>query len=93
MIPVKFLLAFISTTLGIASVIIAFKAYALALRNEIRVKYYRFLGQYGVEELKEKEYAQRLSSIITITVVMLLLAVVIIYLLVLCAKHNVPLFG
>lgn len=91
MIPVKFLLGFISTTLGIASVIIAFKAYTLALRNEIRVKYHRFLGQYGVEELKEKEYAQRLSSTIVIIIVMLLLVVVIIYLLVLCAKHDVPL--
>lgn len=91
MITGKLLLTFISLTISAIAMVLGFKSYSIALKNEIRCKYHRFIGQSGVEEMKGKEYIQGMSRAITLFIVFTVLLGILGYLLVLVIKNNIPL--
>ena len=89
MTTVKLLLMLIPLTLSVIAIVLGFKSYSIGLRNDIRVKYRRFLGQSGVESMMEKEYEQGICRAITLFVVFSILLGVLSYLVVLLVKNDI----
>lgn len=87
----KLLWMLIPLTLTVIAIVFGFKSYSIGLRNDIRVKYHRFLGLSGVESMMEKEYQQGLNRAITLFVVFTILLGVLSYLVVLVIKNDIPL--
>lgn len=81
----------IPLTLSVIAIVLGFKSYSIGLRNDIRVKYHRFLGQSGVESMMEKEYVQGISRAITLFIVFTILLGALSYLVVLVIKNDIPL--
>lgn len=81
----------IPLTLSMIGCVLGFKSYSVGLRNDIRVKYHRFLGQSGIEDMMEKEYEQRLSLVLRFVLAFIFLSGALAYFVGLCLKNDIPL--
>lgn len=87
----KLLWMLIPLTLTVIAIVLGFKSYSIGLRNDIRVKYRRFIGQTGVEEMMQEEYEHSIIRTVRVFVVVILMSSVLAYLVALCLKNNIPL--
>ena len=78
-------------TLTVIAIVLGFKSYSIGLRNDIRVKYRRFIGQTGVEEMMQEEYEHSIIRTVRVFVVVVLMSCVLAYFVALCLKNNIPL--
>jgi len=87
----KLLWMLIPLTLTVIAIVLGFKSYSIGLRNDIRVKYRRFIGQTGVEEMMQEEYEHSIIRTVRVFVVVVLMSCVLAYFVALCLKNNIPL--
>ncbi len=86
-----FILKIIAVIFGGVAVVIGFNLYIISLRNNIRLKYHRFIGQSGVEKMIQEEYERTLIWTVTVLIVFTILVSALTYFVVLCLRNNVPL--
>ena len=86
----KLLLMLIPLALTVIAVVLGFKSYSVALRSQIRLKYYGYYHSDREEKIHQ-EHKRKMTFVVGLFTIAVLMLGALVYLLVIIARNNIPL--